>query len=131
MKTRSPFGAYAYSMCANRRVKLNYRVSLEGTEPESADDSEESQAGASGEDENPYYNIEFLEYLLKEIFPYAPLLNQSLFYAAEIHHVTGDTNAPGRLYLNPATNHIPTLVAMNIDRYGTSWNPFQKLEAIS
>lgn len=90
--SQSPFGYLALRLAKELKIELPGGVSARLGLDDSFSEWDTAAQRRSQRKDNPYYNENFLTYLIITIFPLAPMLNHALLYLKNFP-IADDTNA--------------------------------------
>jgi hypothetical protein len=116
---QSKFGYFALLLCNEYRVVLTDSVSAKILPEVSFDDWDYDDAMGSAAIQNPHYNVEYLSYLLRNIFPISALLNHSLLCLNNFS-IDPDTNGVRESWNKTVKiDEMPKALPMRLTRFLT------------
>lgn len=98
----SPFSYYAILEAHRNNITLPKYVT--DRIPEIAEEEDSTSEGEETQPTNVYYNMEFLMYLIREVFSIAPLMTHMLLYLNNLS-IVDETNNSGESWFDIPKNH--------------------------
>jgi len=104
----------ALIICLQTRVLLPQRMLRDITIPDTFPDHSDSDDSQSQSDVNKYYSIQFLSYLIVQVFPFGAIMTHGLLHLNE-YTLLDDTNAASESWnkVNLYLSCITLLILIN------------------